>query len=316
MANLKAIRQRIKSVQATQKITRAMRMVAAAKVRRAQLRVQAARPFTQAVIEMLSSALQDTNPAEIYGLPLLNARPVKKVALIILSSDRGLCGSYNTNVFREALSRIQSLQAEGKEPALILVGLKAVAFFKSLKIEKLKTYTLLPAIPTVEEAKLIAEQASESFTNGTVDAVELIGTKFISMLRSRVDDKPYLPATFENLQVESAVSHLNAELAASKSNADETVNNKRLTPMRLFEPSILELMSQQLVPKYLENVVYQALLEASASELAARMNAMTNASNNARDLISSLTLIYNKARQTGITQDLLEIVGGAEALKG
>jgi len=314
MANLKAIRQRIKSVQATQKITRAMRMVAAAKVRRAQARNQAARPFTKAVVEMLSAAVNEINTVDLFGLPLLYARPVKKVALIVLSSDRGLCGSYNTNVFREALSRIQELEAEGKQPALILIGLKAAAFFKSLKIEKLKTYTLLPAIPTVEEAKLISEQASELFVNGSVDAIELVGTHFISLLRSKVTRVPYLPATVTNLK--SDLDELNTEISAEKSNADQSVNKKRITPIRLFEPSILEVMSQQLIPKYLENVIYQALLEASASELAARMNAMTNASNNARDLISSLTLIYNKARQTGITQDLLEIVGGAEALKG
>jgi len=316
MANLKAIRQRIKSVQATQKITRAMRMVAAAKVRRAQARNLAARPFTKAVVEMLSAAVEEINSVDLYGLPLLKARPVKKVALIILSSDRGLCGSYNTNVFREALSRIQTLEAEGKQPSLILVGLKAVAFFKSLKIEKLKTYTLLPAIPTVEEAKLISEQASSFFIDGTVDAVELIGTLFISLLRSRVDRITYLPATLTNLQSELAISQTDAEIAAAKSSADDSVNSGRLVPVRLFEPSILEVMSQQLIPKYLGNVIYQALLDASASELAARMNAMTNASNNARDLISSLTLHYNKARQSGITQDLLEIVGGAEALRG
>src|SRR5271154_1481417 len=122
MANLKAIRQRIKSVQATQKITRAMRMVAAAKVRRAQARVQAARPFTAAVVKMLSEAMKEINPIDLYGLPLVHSRPVKKVALIVLSSDRGLCGSYNTNVFREALARLDTLKSEGKEVSLILVG--------------------------------------------------------------------------------------------------------------------------------------------------------------------------------------------------
>jgi len=313
MANLKAIRQRIKSVQATQKITRAMRMVAAAKVRRAQARVQAARPFTKAVVEMLLDAVKEIAAVDLYGLPLLHARPIKTVALIILSSDRGLCGSYNTNVFREALSRIQALEAEGKKVALILVGLKAAAFFKSLKIEKLKNYTLLPAIPSVEEAKLISQQASALFIDGTIDAVELIGTQFISMLRSRITKISYLPATLSNLKVDMAVESVTANLRETMAKSEES---NKMTPVRLFEPSILEVMSKELIPKYLENVIYQALLEASASELAARMNAMTNASNNARDLISSLTLVYNKARQSGITQDLLEIVGGAEALRG
>jgi F-type H+-transporting ATPase subunit gamma len=293
MANLKAIRRRIRSVQSTQKITSAMRLVAAAKVRRAQQRVQAARPFTRAVIQMLSRALAETAPIDLQELRLLQRRPIKKVALIIFSSDRGLCGAYNPNVFRAALARIQKLQSEGKEVSLILIGLKAVAFFKSVKIDKLKIYTLLSAVPTVQEAKLIADQAAQFYVDGVVDSIELIATHFISMLRSEVVDFTYLPV----------------ELPPAEEHAV-------LRPQRLFEPSIIEVMRLELLPKYIENVVYQALLEASASELAARMNAMTNASNNARDLISSLTLVYNKARQSTITQELLEIVGGAEALKG
>lgn len=293
MANLKAIRNRIKSVQATQKITRAMRLVAAAKVRRAQMRVLAARPFTSRVVSLLREVVAEVPSIDLQDLPLLQRRPVSKVAIIVLGSDRGLCGSYNTNVFREVLSRIAALRAEGKEVSLITVGLKAVAFFKSIKVDKIKSYTLLPAIPTVEEAKLIATQAATMFVEGKVDAVEVIGTDFISMLRSQVVNTKFLPVDLP-----------------------PKADDDGLSPLRLFEPSILEVMELELIPKYIENVIYQALLEASASELAARMNAMTNASNNARDLIQSLTLVYNKARQASITQELLEIVGGAEALKG
>lgn len=293
MANLKAIRRRIKSVQSTQKITRAMRLVAAAKVRRAQMRVLAARPFTQRVVKLLREVVRATQPIDLQDLPLLHRRPVKKVGLIVLASDRGLCGSYNTNVFRAALDRIQQLEKEGKQVAVTLVGLKGVAFFRQIKIEKLKTYTLLPAIPSVEEAKLIADQAADMYINGTVDAVELIGTDFISMLRSQVVVTKFLPVEMPESDVQQA-----------------------LAPLRLFEPSLLEVLEKELLPKYIENVVFQALLEAASSELAARMNAMTNASNNARDLIQSLTMVYNKARQASITQELLEIVGGAEALKG
>lgn len=293
MANLKAIRRRIKSVQATQKITRAMRLVAAAKVRKAQMRVLAARPFTQRVIKLLREVVNETQPIDLQDLPLLHRRPVKKVGLIVLASDRGLCGSYNTNVFRATLERIQQLEREGKQVALTLVGLKAVGFFRGVKVEKLKTYTLLPAIPSVEEAKLIADQAAEMYVKGTVDAIELIGTDFISMLRSQVVVTKFLPVELP-----------------------EAADHQAMAPIRLFEPSLLEVLEKELLPKYIENVVFQALLEASASELAARMNAMTNASNNARDLIQSLTMVYNKARQASITQELLEIVGGAEALKG
>jgi F-type H+-transporting ATPase subunit gamma len=293
MANLKAIRQRIRSVKATQKITSAMRLVAAAKVRRAQMRVQAARPFTAAVIRMLRDALYAVAPVDLQDLPLLARRPVKKVAFIILGSDRGLCGSYNTTVFREAMTRILELRGEGKEVEVILIGLKAASFFKQININKIKNFTNLPAVPKVEEAKLIAETATELFLAGTVDSVELIGTHFISMLRSEVVITKYLPVDLP---------------AASEKPTG-------ITPQKLFEPTILEVMEKQLLPKYIENVIYQALLEASAAELAARMNAMTNASNNARDLITNLTLVYNKARQSNITQELLEIVGGAEALR-
>ena len=293
MANLKAIRQRIKSVQSTQKITRAMKLVAAAKVRRAQMRVLAARPFTQAVVRVLREVVGEVSPIDVQELHLLTRRDVKKVAIVVLSSDRGLCGSYNTTVFREVMARISKLQSEGKEVSLILVGLKAVSFFKSIKIEKLKSFTLLPAIPTVEEAKLIANYASELYTEKKVDSIEIIGTDFISMLRSEVVTTKYLPIDLPPAE-----------------------NKTVLQPSRLFEPSIIDVMERELLPKYIQNVIYQGLLEASAAELASRMNAMTNASNNARDLIAGLTLVYNKARQAAITQELLEIVGGAEALKG
>lgn len=293
MANLKAIRRRIKSVQSTQKITRAMRMVAAAKVRRAQARTLAARPFTQRVIKMLREIVREVAPIDLNEVPLLRRRQINTVGLIIISSDRGLCGSYNSAVLRNALERIRTLEAEGKKVKLILVGLKATMFFRSVKAEKLKTYTLLPAIPTVQEAKLIADQAAEFYMNGTVDAVELISTHFINMLRSQVTNMKFLPV---ELPPPESTPVLSAET--------------------LFEPSIPAVLELQLIPKYIENVVFQALLDASASELAARMNAMSNASTNAQELITGLTLIYNRARQASITQELLEVVAGAEALRG
>lgn len=293
MANLKAIRRRIKSVQSTQKITRAMRMVAAAKVRRAQARTLAARPFTKRVIEMLREIVRECADIDLNEIPLLKKRPVKTVGVIVISSDRGLCGSYNSAVLRNALERIRTLEAEGKQVKLMLVGLKAATFFRSIKAEKLKTYTLLPAIPTVQEAKLIAEQAAEAYVSGQVDAVEIISTHFINMLRSQVTNMKFLPVEMP-----------------------PRTPDEGLLPQTLFEPSIHDVLEMQLIPKYIENVLFQALLDASASELAARMNAMSNASTNAQELIQSLTLIYNRARQASITQELLEVVAGAEALQG
>lgn len=298
MANLKAIRRRIKSVQATKKITTAMKLVAAAKVRRAQQRTLASRPFTQRVVRMLREIVRETQAIDLAEMPLLRHREVKNVALIVIGSDRGLCGSYNSTIFRAALERIRGLEAEGKKVSLILIGLKAVAFFRQFgnKYEKHNIYTLLPAIPTLEEAKLIAQNAEEIFVSGKVDAVELISTHFISMLRSEVKLQKFLPVDMP----EAAV--------------DETPDI--IDPLLIFDPSIPEVLQEQLLPKYVENTIFQALLEASAAELAARMNAMSNASTNAQELITSLTLVYNKARQASITQELLEVVGGAEALKG
>ncbi|HEY9677303.1 MAG TPA: ATP synthase F1 subunit gamma [Drouetiella sp.] len=293
MPNLKAIRTRIKSVQATQKITRAMRLVAAAKVRRAQMRVEAARPFTAAVVKMLQEALSEVAPIDLAGMKVLEHREVKTVGIIIVSSDRGLCGSYNSTVFRESMQRIMQLQSEGKEVKLILVGLKAIGFFKNIKSEKLQSYSLLPAVPTVQEADMIADAAVKYFTEHVVDSIEIISTKFKTLMASEVINNKFIPV-------------------ALPKKAEHSI----MRPERLFEPSIEEVMQQELLPKYLQNVVYQALLEASASELAARMKAMTDASNNARDLIAALSLVYNKARQSSITQELLEIVAGAEALKG
>lgn len=294
MANLKAIRRRIKSVQSTQKITRAMRLVAAAKVRRAQARTLAARPFTQRVTSMLREIVRDTDDIDLQDIPVLHRRPVKSVGIIVISSDRGLCGSYNSAVLRSALERIRQLQGEGKEVKMILVGLKAATFFRSIKVEKLKTYTLLPAIPSVQEAKLIADQAAESYVKGVVDEVEVISTDFINMLRSEVVRDKFLP-----VQLPPAAAE-----------------DPHFLPLTLIEPSIEEVLEKEILPKYIENFLFQKLLDASASELAARMNAMTNAANNARDLISTLTLHYNRARQANITQELLEVVAGAEALKG
>jgi F-type H+-transporting ATPase subunit gamma len=235
-------------------------------------------------------------PIDLQGMQLLQRREIKSVGIIVLSSDRGLCGSYNTTVLREAAQRIRTLIGEGKNVKLVMVGLKAVGFFKPIKdakLEKVKTYTLLPAVPTVQEAKMIADEVADLYIQKKVDAVEIIGTKFKNMISSQVINVKYLPVALP-----------------------EGKKHEALKPLQLFEPSVEEVLQKELLPKYIENVVYQMLLEATASELSARMQAMTNASNNARDLINSLTLVYNKARQASITQELLEIVGGAEALKG
>ena len=294
MANLKAIRRRIKSVQSTQKITRAMKMVAAAKVRRAQARALSARPYTQRIISMLREIVREVADIDLNEIPLLRKREVKTIGLLIITSDRGLCGSYNSSILRASVERIRELEKEGKKVKLILVGLKAATFFRSIKVDKLMNpFTLLPAVPSVQEAKLIAEKTADAFMNGDIDAVEIISTHFINMLRSQVTFTKFLPVEMP-----------------------PPLADDGLSPITLFEPSIPAVLELELVPKYVENVVFQCLLDASASELAARMNAMSNASTNAQELIQGLTLIYNRARQASITQELLEVVAGAEALRG
>lgn len=313
MANLKAIRGRIKSVKSTQKITKAMQMVAAARVRRAQARTLATRPFTKKIVQMLQQVVHEANAIDMQDIPLLNKRQdIKRVALIVISSDRGLCGSYNTNVFKSTIRRIQALKAEDKQVVLITIGLKATGFFKRIKdVERIKTYTNLPAIPTFETAKMVADYANHLYVHGKppeednkpnydvpadmnqrVDQVEIIGTRFINLGKQETAEVQFLPVKLP-----------------------EGVDHFPMSAETIFEPSLTELMEEELIPKYVDNVIYQAMLEASASELAARMNAMSNATSKASELIQELTLVYNKARQGDITQQLLEIVGGAEALK-
>lgn len=313
MANLKAIRGRIKSVKSTQKITKAMQMVAAARVRRAQARTLATRPFTKKIVQMLQQVVHEANAIDMQDIPLLNKRQdIKRVALIVISSDRGLCGSYNTNVFKATIKRIQALKAQDKQVVLITIGLKATGFFKRIKdVERIKTYTNLPAIPTFETAKMVADYANHLYVHGKppeedskpnydvpadmnqrVDQVEIIGTRFINLGKQETAEAQFLP-----VQLPEGVDHF------------------PMSAETIFEPSLTELMEEELIPKYVDNVIYQAMLEASASELAARMNAMSNATSKASELIQELTLVYNKARQGDITQQLLEIVGGAEALK-
>jgi F-type H+-transporting ATPase subunit gamma len=313
MANLKAIRGRIKSVKSTQKITKAMQMVAAARVRRAQARTLATRPFTKKIIQMLQQVVHEANAVDLQDIPLLHKREhIKRVALIVISSDRGLCGSYNTNVFKATIRRIHQLRAESKEVVLITIGLKATGFFKRIKeVERIKTYTNLPAIPTFETAKMVADYANHLYVHGKppetehkpnydapadmsqrVDQVEIIGTRFLNLGKQETAESQFLP-----VQLPEGVDHF------------------PMSAETIFEPTLTELMEEELIPKYVDNVIYQAMLEASASELAARMNAMSNATSKASELIQELTLVYNKARQGDITQQLLEIVGGAEALK-
>ncbi|MDB9525836.1 F0F1 ATP synthase subunit gamma [Oscillatoria sp. CS-180] len=314
MANLKAIRDRIKTVKNTRKITEAMRLVATAKVRRAQEQVIATRPFADRLAQVLHG-LQTRLQFEDVDLPLLQKREVENVALLVISGDRGLCGGYNTNVIRRAENRSKELTATNINYTYVLVGRKAVQYFSRREQPIDKTFTELEQIPTAEEASQIADQLLSLFLSGTVDRVELVYTKFVSLVSSRPVVQTLLPLDPQGLEAQDDEIFRLITRSGQIDVAREKVSfeDRSLPKDMLFEQDPVQIL-EALLPLYFSNQILRALQEAAASELAARMTAMNNASDNASQLVKSLTLDYNKARQAAITQEILEIVGGAEAL--
>lgn len=316
MANLKSIRDQIKSVKNTKKITEAMRLVAAAKVRRAQEQVIASRPFADRLAEVLYGLAQRMKFEEA-DLPLLKKRDVKSVGLLVISGDRGLCGGYNNNVIKRAENRAKEIQAEGLEYKFVLVGRKATQYFQRRNQPIDAIYTGLEQIPTVGEAGQISDELLALFLSGTVDRIELIYTKFVSLISSRPVVQTLLPFDPQGLEPHDDELFRLTTRGGNFEVTREKVSNqvKSLPSDMIFEQDPVQILDA-LLPLYLNSQLLRALQESAASELAARMTAMSNASENASDLIGNLTLSYNKARQAAITQELLEVVGGAEALRG
>ncbi|MFP4008113.1 MAG: F0F1 ATP synthase subunit gamma [Spirulinaceae cyanobacterium] len=314
MPNLKAIRDRIDSVKNTRKITEAMRLVAAAKVRRAQEQVTATRPFADRLAEVLYG-LQNRLQFEDVDLPLLKQREVDTVGLLVVSGDRGLCGGYNNNIIKRADARIKELQAEGIDYQLILIGRKAVQYYERRNMPILDKFTELEQIPKAEEASDIAEVLLSSFLSGTIDRVELIYTKFVSLVSSRPVIQTLLPLSPQGLEVtDDEIFRLTTNGGEFEVTREKVSNEVRTFPKdMIFEQDPAQIL-EALLPLYLNNQLLRSLQEAAASELAARMTAMSNASDNANELVGTLTLSYNKARQASITQQILEVVAGAEAL--
>ncbi|HEY9851753.1 MAG TPA: F0F1 ATP synthase subunit gamma [Leptolyngbyaceae cyanobacterium] len=314
MANLKTIRDRIKSVKNTKKITEAMRLVAAAKVRRAQEQVIATRPFADALAQVLYG-LQSRLRFEEANLPLLRQREVQRVGLLVISGDRGLCGAYNTNVIRRAENRAKELKAEGRDYKYILVGRKATQYFQRRNQPIDATYTGLEQIPTAAEASMVADELLSLFLSESVDRIELVYTKFVSLISSRPVIQTLLPLDPQGLEAaDDEVFRLTTKGGQFQVERSKVATEVRPFPRdMLFEQDPVQILDA-LLPLYLNNQLLRALQESAASELAARMTAMNNASENATDLIGSLTLSYNKARQASITQELLEVVAGANAL--
>lgn len=303
MANLKDIKNRISSVQNTKKITKAMKMVAAAKVKKAESTVKAARPFSDELLHLFRKMLATVDGEHsVQGLKverdldnypeLLFPREVKSEGLLVITSNKGLAGAYNANVIKAALKRVKENKENGIKTLIYPVGQKAVASFKHNKSGDFvlkQGYLSVANEPTATGATMIAEDIAKDFVNGEMDSIDIFTTHFNNMMSYNVVAWEILPVKIEK-------GHQN-----------------EIDPLMVFEPSPHAIL-QQIVPMYIINSIYQALLEANASELASRMTAMSAASNNAEEMITTLTIDYNKARQSAITQELVEIVSGANSV--
>ncbi|MFH7030858.1 MAG: F0F1 ATP synthase subunit gamma [Heteroscytonema crispum UTEX LB 1556] len=314
MPNLKAIRDRIQTVKNTKKITEAMRLVAAARVRRAQEQVISTRPFADRLAQVLYG-LQSRLRFEEANLPLLRKRELKSVGLLVISGDRGLCGGYNNNVIKRAENRAKELTAEGIDYKFVLVGRKATQYFQRRNQPIDATYTGLEQIPTAAEANKIADELLSLFLSESVDRIELIYTRFVSLVSSRPVVQTLLPLDTQGLEAaDDEIFRLTTRGGEFQVERQKVTREVRSFPRdMIFEQDPVQILDS-LLPLYLSNQLLRALQESAASELAARMTAMSNASDNAADLIRTLSLSYNKARQAAITQEILEVVGGAQAL--
>jgi F-type H+-transporting ATPase subunit gamma len=314
MPNLKEIRDRIQSVKNTRKITEAMRLVAAARVRRAQEQVTATRPFADRLAQVLYG-LQTRLRFEDVDLALFKQREVKTVGLLVISGDRGLCGGYNSNVIRRAENRAKEIKKEGLDYKFVIVGRKATQYFQRREQPISATYTGLEQIPTAAEASNVADELLSLFLSEGVDRIELVYTKFVSLVSSRPVVQTLLPLDPQGLEAaDDEIFRLTSRGGEFEVERTKVTTQVRALPRdMIFEQDPVQIL-ESLLPLYLTNQLLRALQESAASELAARMTAMSNASENATELVGNLTLKYNKARQAAITQELLEVVGGAEAL--
>lgn len=281
MASIRDIRRRIRSVRNMEQITKAMKMVAAARLRKCQERVTAARPYTRQMQEILVRLAQ--TQAEVTH-PLLEKRPVHTVGYVLITSDRGLCGGYNANLIRLTNDLIAKEEHDAK---LIAIGRKGRDFYRHGKVEMLSEFIGFGDFPSYNIAKEIAEQVIRFYSEGTFDEVYLIYNEFISAINQQPKQIKLLPV--EQPEGETGKDYI-------------------------FEPSPEEILNT-LLPKYVETQIFRTLLEGKASEMGAKMTAMGAATDNAKDMIDRLTLQMNRARQAAITKEISEIVGGAAALE-
>jgi len=286
MPGAKEIRTKIASIKSTQKITKAMQMVAASKMRKAQERMRAARPYAEKIRQVIGH-VRLTNPDHRH--PFLVERPVKSVGLIVVSTDRGLCGGLNVNVFKQTLATIREYEDKGIEVQLCLFGSKATQFFRRLKMPIAATVTHLGDRPHVPAFIGALKVMLDAYTDGAIDRLLIVNAQFVNTMSQKPTVQQLLPA--------------------------EPVKSPELPELfeYLYEPSAADILDG-LLSRYVEAQVYQGAVENVACEMAARMVAMKSATDNAGKLIDELQLIYNKARQASITKEISEIVGGAAAV--
>ena len=293
------IRRRIKSVQATQKITRAMELIAASQIVRAQGRITGAAPYLRGISQVLAEAAADAGETagRVLGVP----DDPKRIAIVPIVADRGLCGGYNANVLRPSERMVRTGIAEGRQYRIIASGKKAVSFFRFRRLDIDASYSDFSERPTFDDARRLAQAITPLFLNDEVDQVLVVSTRFLSAGSQVVETRQLLP-----LPEPSAGAGLDVEVAVDAAPKREGYTE--------FEPESPDLLVE-LVPRYVEAALFGALLEASASEHTARQRAMAAATDNADELVKSLTRVMNRARQDTITTEIMEIVSGAEALR-
>lgn len=294
MPNLRDIKKRIDSVRSTRQITRTMEMVSTAKIRRAQDRIESARPYALKMMEVLSNVARYVQAA---SHPLLEEHESRdRVVVIVVTSDRGLCGGFNANILRLMERIVADERAGGAEVDILSVGKKALAYLRYRGVEPLGSYIDISDKPTFEDAKDIAHRVIPDYSAGDIDAVFVVFNHFVSIAVQRAELHQLLP------------------IAGRVVEESEEPEDLGITPEYMFEPDP-EAVLEHLLPTYVETLVYRALMESAASEHAARRAAMKAATDNAGEMITTLTRSYNRARQSAITTEIAEIVGGAAALE-
>lgn len=291
MASLRDIQQKIHGVKKTKQITKAMNMVASAKLRGAQNKIEQFRPYAEKYLEVLSELSVGTDSS---SHPLLAVHPqIKTAAIILITSDKGLCGSFNANLCTEAKKLAESKKAEGKKVKFICLGKKGRDFIRKTEFEIMEEYSDIMNDIDFRLATTVGKQIIHEYLKEELDEVFILFGKFVNIIRQQPQVTAILPIRYE---------------------AEEANSSQKINKEYTFEPSVQELLSE-ILPRYVNVLIYRGLLDTSASEHAARMTAMDNATKNCDDLVRNLTLVYNKARQSSITTQLMDIVGGAEALQ-